>query len=207
MPRTRLHATCATERRIDATTRLVRRLMEAPMDQHEIATFLGFSPSGARKYSRELILAGVAAMSYVGRARSRLYSITDPALAEAWLVRLAMTERARPRGSHAPGARLRAIADGVHLMADDAPFSVKRAYTGPAWREPLVAALFGPPGPAGPAEPPEPVAAQPPEQPAGPPGLFTSPQDNDTMRLTQPSTPDMVKPFDWTGGRIDWSAP
>lgn len=151
---------------IRTAERLMRALAEAPMDQHDVSSFLQFSPSGGRKYARMLVDSGVASMVVIGKTRQRLYRVTDLALGQAWIARLyaAALPRAGDTPQRASRASARNLPEGLHLMQDDAPFAIKRPTGGPARRDPLVAALFGP---AGAAEPPDPPV-EPPERPVGP---------------------------------------
>jgi hypothetical protein len=147
----------ATERRLDAMTHLVQRLAASSMDRHEIAAFLGFSPSGVRKYCAILMTAGlVAATENRYDGNTRRYSLVDLAAALAWLAeqrRLADLADAAGAGTPDDGAApkkpKKPLPPGLHLMEDDMPFTIKRTFNGPACRDPLVAALFG----DGPARP------------------------------------------------------
>lgn len=103
----RVRSTSATLRRIENMQKLIGELQLHEMLADEIAWFLKFSPSGARKYIRDLREAGVIELAryvegtatYLGKA---VYQLTpDP-------------DRVRLPGRHRPAqARRRAAAQGA----------------------------------------------------------------------------------------------
>lgn len=146
-PRTR--NTQLTRRRLDAMRGLVGEFGVRQMDAADICDFLQFSPSGARKYIRDLREARVIEIAryidgtekYLGRP---LYKLTaDQVILAAFMAQLNSELPAAPR-SHAPkqpkelGAGCR-----LHIMVDDKHYPV-RVSRAPAVRDSLVTALFGP---------------------------------------------------------------
>lgn len=139
--------TSATERRVENMQKLVAELVNHDMLADEIAWFLKFSPSGARKYIRDLREAGVVELAhyvestatYIGKAVYRIAS--DPERIQAFLAAITQPKR---EGKHrkvdsglSQGGHCRyTMAGEVHRMA-----SLRKK---PIVRDPLVAALFGP---------------------------------------------------------------
>ena len=152
-PRTR--DTTATQRRFDNLRRLIAALSLSQMEAADICDFLQFSPSGARKYIRELHESRIIEVAryidgtekYLGRP---LYKLTaDQALLAAFVAQLNPLCPAAPRK---PSAKLDlpvAAGRSFHIMADDTHYTV-RASRAPAVRDSLVAALFGAAGKATP---------------------------------------------------------
>ena len=146
--------TTATERRVKHTKALIAEFATREMLSVEICFFLGFSPSGTRKYVRILRNAGVIELarhiggtaSYIGKPVFRLSD--DQGVVNAFIAtlsepRVAVQHRAVPpaakdRKPEVPGRHL-------HIMGDDVPYSV-RAWRGTPTRDPLVEAFFGPAG-------------------------------------------------------------
>lgn len=152
-PIERTRSTSATKRRIENFQRLINELANHEMLADDIAWFLKFSPSGARKYIRELREAGVIELtryvegtaSYLGKAVYKISS--DSERPKAFLAAICETE---PTGanSHKKRSRLREEcleSDGrhFHFLADDTHLTVG-VNRCPVARDPLVAALFGP---------------------------------------------------------------
>ena len=151
-PIERVRSTSATLRRIENMQKLIGELSVHEMLADEIAWFLKFSPSGARKYIRDLRDAGVIELAryiegtatYLGKA---VYQITpDPERVRAFLAAIVQPKRdgAAPRKDR-PGLREQSMAGSgrhFHILADDTHYAI-RVNRGPVMRDPLVAALFG----------------------------------------------------------------
>ncbi len=145
-PIERVRSTSATQRRIENMQKLIGELAD------EIAWFLKFSPSGARKYIRDLRDAGVIELAryiegtatYLGKA---VYQISpDPERVKAFLSAIVQPKRegAAPRKER-PGLREQNMAGAgrhFHILADDTHYAIRMNRT-PVTRDPLVAALFG----------------------------------------------------------------
>ena len=111
-PIERVRSTSATQRRIENMQKLIGELSTHEMLADEIAWFLKFSPSGARKYIRDLREAGVIELAryiegtatYLGKA---VYQISpDPDRVKAFLAAIVQPKRegAAPRKER-PGLR------------------------------------------------------------------------------------------------------
>ncbi len=151
-PIERVRSTSATLRRIENMQKLIGELSVHEMLADEIAWFLKFSPSGARKYIRDLRDAGVIELAryiegtatYLGKA---VYQITpDPERVRVFLAAIVQPKRdgAAPRKDR-PGLREQSMAGNgrhFHILADDTHYAI-RINRGPVMRDPLVAALFG----------------------------------------------------------------
>jgi DNA-binding Lrp family transcriptional regulator len=151
-PIERVRSTSATQRRIENMQKLIGELSTHEMLADEIAWFLKFSPSGARKYIRDLREAGVIELAryiegtatYLGKA---VYQISpDPERVKAFLAAIVQPKRegAAPRKER-PGLREQAMAGTgrhFHILADDTHYAI-RVNRSPVARDPLVAALFG----------------------------------------------------------------
>jgi DNA-binding Lrp family transcriptional regulator len=148
----RVRSTSATLRRIENMQKLIGELSLHEMLADEIAWFLKFSPSGARKYIRDLREAGVIELAryvegtatYLGKA---VYQLTpDPERVAAFLAAIVQPKReGAPPRKERPGIREQAMAGSgrhFHILADDTHYAI-RVNRGPVMRDPLVAALFG----------------------------------------------------------------
>jgi DNA-binding transcriptional ArsR family regulator len=146
----RIRHTVATQRRLDNLRLLVEALGQREMLADEICDLLKFSPSGARKYIRDLREDGVIELAryvdgtatYIGLA---VYTLTpDQERVRAFLAGLD-----QPRAPAPPNAkhRDRFAAAGAgrhfHIIADDTHYAVRVSRV-QVFRDPLVAALFGP---------------------------------------------------------------
>ena len=148
----RVRSTSATLRRIENMQKLIGELSMHEMLADEIAWFLKFSPSGARKYIRDLREAGVIELAryiegtatYLGKA---VYQISpDPERVKAFLAAIVQPKRegVAPRKER-PGLREQSMAGTgrhFHILADDTHYAI-RVNRSPVARDPLVAALFG----------------------------------------------------------------
>lgn len=152
-PIERVRSTSATQRRIENMQKLINELMDHEMLADEIAWFLKFSPSGARKYIRDLREAGVIELAryvegtatYLGKA---VYQISpDPERVKSFLAAIAQPKReGAPPRKERPGLREQAMAGTgrhFHILADDTHYAI-RVNRNPVGRDPLVTALFGP---------------------------------------------------------------
>jgi hypothetical protein len=195
--------TTSTNERVQRLVNLAERLIESPMDQHEISAFLGFSPSGARTYTRQLVDAGVAHAGARGNQNLQLIAIHDADYARRYIAHLIDEQQAHP--TRAAKKKLPPPPPpGVHLLGDDVPFQPRRRQlNAPVARDPLVSALFGD-GPARKVVYDDHLSdleyaimlAQQPEPP----------ETDMTLTISGHTTlpPPLHNP--WIGGRIDWSA-
>ena len=153
-PIERVRSTSATLRRIENMQKLIAELQNHEMLADEIAWFLKFSPSGARKYIRDLRDAGVIELAryiegtatYLGKA---VYQLTpDAERVKAFLAAIAQPKReGAPPRKERPSLREQSMAGSgrhFHILADDTHYAI-RVNRGPVTRDPLVAALFGAP--------------------------------------------------------------
>ena len=147
----RVRSTSATLRRIENMQKLLNELSTHDMLADEIAWFLKFSPSGARKYIRDLRDAGVIELAryvegtatYLGKAVYRICPDTERV--KAFLNAIEQPKRE----GHAP-KQYRALHEQTlattgrhfHILADDTHYAI-RVNRSPVGRDPLVAALFG----------------------------------------------------------------
>ncbi len=151
-PIERVRSTSATLRRIENMQKLINELVTHEMLADEIAWFLKFSPSGARKYIRDLRDAGVIELAryiegtatYLGKA---VYQITpDPLRVQAFLAAIVQPKReGAPVRKERPGVGEQSMAGPgrhFHILADDTHYAI-RVNRNPVARDPLVAALFG----------------------------------------------------------------
>jgi DNA-binding Lrp family transcriptional regulator len=151
-PIERVRSTSATLRRIENMQKLVAELQQHEMLADEIAWFLKFSPSGARKYIRDLRDAGVIELAryiegtatYLGKA---VYQLTpDPERVKTFLAAIVQPKReGAPPRKERPSLREQAMAGAgrhFHILADDTHYAI-RVNRAPVTRDPLVAALFG----------------------------------------------------------------
>lgn len=146
----RIRNTMATRRRIDNIRLIIATLPTREMDSDDICALLKFSPSGARKYIGELLAHSIievaryldATATYPGRPAYRL--APNQVAINEFLARLEKnTVSARPD----PGPKPlfpQVPGRNFHIMGDDAHFAV-RIHRAPAFRDPLVVALFGAP--------------------------------------------------------------
>jgi DNA-binding Lrp family transcriptional regulator len=153
-PIERVRSTSATLRRIENMQKLIAELQNHEMLADEIAWFLKFSPSGARKYIRDLRDAGVIELAryiegtatYLGKA---VYQLTpDAERVKAFLAAIVQPKReGAPPRKERPSLREQSMAGSgrhFHILADDTHYAI-RVNRGPVMRDPLVAALFGAP--------------------------------------------------------------
>ncbi len=141
----RTRTTAATQRRIANMHILLAALSTRDMMRDEFCELLHFSPSGARKYIRELREAGVIEVArYVdpsahnfGMPVYRLVSGTaDAFLAETCEVKKAPAVKRRETVATDPSRHM-------HIMGDDVFYSARSPRVVVA-RDPLIEAFFGP---------------------------------------------------------------
>lgn len=134
---------------------LIDEFAQREMRADDIAKVLRLTPSGARKYIRDLLGANVIeldrcienAPGYVGKAVYRLSG--DPECVRAYFASM-VQPRAGAGGRNKnkddlgkAGLTMKGIERRVHILTDDV-YHVIRVHRSPAQRDPLVAALFGP---------------------------------------------------------------
>lgn len=141
--------TTATERRVEQTKALIAEFSTREMLADDICRFLGYTPSGGRKYIKNLRDAGVIELaryidstaSYLGKA---VYCLTaDQGVVDSFIALLAEPRDTKPAPASGKPRRQAISGRHFHIMADDTHFQI-RAHRGPVARDPLVAALFGP---------------------------------------------------------------
>lgn len=152
----RVRTTTATARRVENMQGLISELATRDMLADEIAWFLKFSPSGTRKYVRELRDAGVIEVAhyvegkenYIGKA---VYQLTpDQERIKDFLAAIAEPKLEGKTPPQRLKLREQSLAEAgrhLHIMADDTHYVI-RVHRKPAGRDPLVAALFGNVGPS-----------------------------------------------------------
>lgn len=139
-----------TAQRIERIRNVVTALLAGDLVREELTNVLQVSPSGARKFITELREAGVISFArYVdGTATAPGAPVFTLALtAEQARAYLAGLEANPPTRSIKPSKSAFSVASRdpsrrFHIMADDAPFSIRVNLT-PPMRDPLVAAFFG----------------------------------------------------------------
>lgn len=144
----RTRNTVATRRRLDNIRTIIAALGGTEMDIDALCDLLHFSPSGARKYIRELRAVGVmeigryadGTVTYLGRAMFRL---ADPSRVDDFLSMLNADVTPPQRKPSVKRQPPDLAGRNIHIMADDSryPLRVSRVVVA---RNPLVAALFGP---------------------------------------------------------------
>lgn len=136
-PHIRTRVTSATARRTANITNLIAVLRKNDkMTFNSISEHLQMSPSGTRKYVRELIDSDV-----LREVDHRVYSLHSANLVDAFESALALAQKPRSalsvrRGSPQP------CGVTVHIMSDDTHYQIKRPKVVCA-RDELVTALFG----------------------------------------------------------------
>ncbi len=145
----RTRTTSATQRRTDNMRLLIVELGTREMLADDFCFFLKFSPSGARKYIRDLREAGVIELAryiegtatYLGKA---VYQITPVQLhIDAFLAEIAQPHRdAAPRRASTGSPHTAGPGRHFHIMGDDVRYAIRVSRVKIA-RDPIVAALFG----------------------------------------------------------------
>ncbi len=147
----RMRNTSATRRRMDNIRKLIDELRTRDMTADDMCFLLKFSPSGARKYIRDLIGPGVIELAhhieakgaYIGKPVFRLSS--DSERVEAFLL---MIQQEEPRSSVAKTPLETRLQNTFgtdrhfHVMADDIMYKIRINRDKPR-RDDLVTALFG----------------------------------------------------------------
>src|SRR5262249_30690652 len=134
-PIERVRSTSATQRRIENMQKLIGELSTHEMLADEIAWFLKFSPSGARKYIRDLRDAGVIELAryiegtatYLAKA---VYQISpDPERVKAFLAAIVQPKRegAPVRKERASQREQNMAGTGrhFHILADDTHYAIR----------------------------------------------------------------------------------
>ncbi|WP_295991644.1 ArsR family transcriptional regulator [Rugamonas sp.] len=148
-PRTR--DTLNTRRRLENLRCLIDAFGARQMEAADICDLLKFSPSGARKYVRELREDRIievarhidSTATYLGKV---IYKLTlDEAKIAALLAEIDQPSRAPTRKQYKPVKPAPPSVPGrsVHIIGDDTHYAVRLARIVPA-RDPLFEALFGP---------------------------------------------------------------
>jgi hypothetical protein len=148
----RVRQTAATARRAKTLRALIARLREGEMHDWEIQEFLGFSPSGSRKYIAELNRAeAIIVLRRVPKANSLLGSpVYGIALEEEkiqnFLDLLELPGGAAPIARHV-APRHAAVASGpsrnFHILADDGSAGVRVPSLKVPEHTELLATFFG----------------------------------------------------------------
>lgn len=145
-PALRQRQTMATERRDTNFRILIAEFARRELTGPDVEELFGFSPSGARKYLRDLCEAGVAQIDRIGGEGKRVWPIfkatADQVAVEKFLALLGMPQQ--PKAPKEKTAPLREVSPGrfLHVMGDDEPYRV-RPSSKLVSRDPLVAAIFG----------------------------------------------------------------
>lgn len=149
---TRVRDTAATRLRLANIRSLVKQLAaDGPMLRDDICFFLGMSPSGGRKYIRELSDVGVIIGTSEAAGVPRLYTLNPDQDHVAAMLTAMAAPHAAPAGiAGAPTTGRIVITEPgrhLHVMLDDVQYKIKSTYRIPA-PDPLLAALFGRGAPA-----------------------------------------------------------
>ncbi len=146
--------TSNTTRRIQNMITIVEELRKREMIAEEIGFLLKYSPSGTRKYIRDLREAGVvevarhigATENYIGKS---VYAVSqDAGHVKGFLLAITLKKKSAPVKEAVLVPKMPA-GSTLHVMDDDMPNRV-RIHRKPARRDDLVAALFGATGRAEP---------------------------------------------------------
>lgn len=140
----------ATRARARNLLTLIKALGAGEMAVFDIACLFGCSVSGARKYIRELVSAGIVTRlpyegSYGALRQGLTYQLTASSAETQAYLRWMAAQVAGCEASSAPPARApaaQALPSVLHIMADDQHYTIRRR-SQPPKRDPLVAALFG----------------------------------------------------------------
>lgn len=116
-----------TPARIEGMKTLIAALQVRDMIIDDVCELLQFSPSGARKYIRDLQDGFVLEVYAAGAEHKRTYRLVDDeAAVQAFIERLAMGRTLARAAARSPIARAqRDTTRHFHLMRDDAYFAVK----------------------------------------------------------------------------------
>ncbi len=152
MPIERARNTSATQRRYDNLRKLIAELTAGDMTADDMGMLLKFSPSGTRKYIRDLREEGVLELKgyiegtdvYIGRA---VFGLTDnPELLAKFNDMLNSAPVAKPSSGTRRVAERKSRLDGrdLHIMGYDTHYAVRLNNTAP-FRDPLHCLFYGPP--------------------------------------------------------------
>lgn len=146
-PYQRVRVTSATLQRVQHFRNLIAGFKAGGMMFDQICAMLAMTPSGGRKYLRDLREAGVVHVVNHDSPRPphfigyQVFGLVSEALADEFLDKIALPANGRmvvpvKARDENPGVR-------THIMGDDVRFEVKRPKF-VAHRDELVSALFGP---------------------------------------------------------------
>jgi hypothetical protein len=154
-----IRCTTATARRVANMKLVIDTLRErGTMHREDVSFLLGFSPSGARKYVRELIADDVLVIDHFlppltkSTTATPVYALNTPIVVAAFLERLETMPQTvaqqRAQVDHtSTGPRMQKVQaeDGrqVHMLRDDVEHKPRSARFKIPAHEPLMAAFFG----------------------------------------------------------------
>lgn len=142
-----------TRARVDNIKRIINKLCLGELLRDDIGTLLGFSPSGTRKYIKDLKDSDVIVLvRYVDPTPQclgiPLYRLNpDTEKVDAFLAHLDGAAMPPPKGRSKPTVMDLAMRDSArhfHVLKSDDGY-VPTIHRGPVARDPMVAALFGTP--------------------------------------------------------------
>lgn len=151
----RVRDTSATARRFENIKTIISTLRQCEMTRVDIQALLHFSPSGARKYVRELVNAGVMVVSHiepVPRASNKArdgqvhhFKLTDDEEIIANVLALVVKESNNKTKEEKPKER---VLSGdptrhFHIVSDDTYYAVKVPHKRIPAPDPVLAHLFG----------------------------------------------------------------
>jgi hypothetical protein len=151
----RVRDTSATARRFENIHAIINKLREGEMTRVDIQALLKFSPSGARKYCREMISAGVMVISHIEEIKQHAvrgkdqqvqhFRLTDDEEIIANVLALIVKESNNKEKVDKPKERVTTgdTSRHFHIMSDDTYYAVKVPHKKiPAHTE-LMAAFYG----------------------------------------------------------------
>jgi hypothetical protein len=150
----RVRDTAATARRFENINAIISTLRQCEMTREHIQTLLKFSPSGARKYVRELVNAGVMVVSHLehvprisnkGQAQQiHWFKLTDNEdIIDNVLAVILRKEKEKVPREPAPRVLTGDPSRHFHIMADDTHYPVRVQHKKIPAPDPLLAAFFG----------------------------------------------------------------
>ena len=143
--------TTATERRVGLMRALIAEFGARDMATDEVCAFLGFSPSGTRKYLQDLRAAFLVEVAHhVERHNSHvpmpIYRLTaDKDRVTHFLQLLAAPGHKKSMAGRPSNLSLAQRAPGrhLHILEDDQVLPLRLHKDGPIIHEPVLAAFFG----------------------------------------------------------------
>lgn len=144
---TKMRDTSATRLRMENMRSLIKEVGDrGTMMRDEICFFLGYSPSGGRKYIRELSDAGIIIAPTPEAGEQRVYKLNpDPVYIATALAAMCAPHAgpADPGGAQITGrVVLSTPGRHLHVMRDDVQYKIKTTFKIPP-PDPLIAHLFG----------------------------------------------------------------